>query len=47
MDDEFVLVEIFGVGYGLYWEVFDVDFFVLGFLVGVFGIRVYMVCWVG
>jgi hypothetical protein len=41
-EDELAEVEVMGSGYGLHWEMLDVDFTVPGLLAGIFGTRSYM-----
>lgn len=41
-EDELETVEILGAGYGLHWEVLDVDLSVPGLLTGLFGTKAYM-----
>lgn len=41
-DEELAAIEILGAGYGLHWEVLDVDLSVSGLLAGLFGTRAYM-----
>jgi hypothetical protein len=41
-EDELSKVEVMGAGYGLHWEILDVDFTVPGLLAGIFGTRSYM-----
>ncbi len=41
-DEQLARVEVLGSGYGLHWEVLDVDVSVPGLLAGIFGTRAYM-----
>jgi hypothetical protein len=41
-DDQLRGVEVLGPGYGLHWEVLDVDVSVPGLLAGMFGTKAYM-----
>jgi Protein of unknown function (DUF2442) len=41
-DEQLAAVEILGRGYGLHWEVLDVDLSIPGLLAGLFGTRAYM-----
>jgi hypothetical protein len=41
-DDDLASVEILGSGYGLHWEILDVDLSIPGLLAGLFGSRAYM-----
>jgi hypothetical protein len=41
-DDQLAEVDILGMGYGLHWEMLDVDLSVPGLLSGIFGTRTYM-----
>ena len=41
-EEQLAQVEILGAGYGLHWELLDVDLSIPGLLAGVFGTRAFM-----